>query len=215
VIDPRAAAPIRVVLITDRATCPTPEMLGKLAAILEAVPRGSVRVQVREKDLDGGPLLELVREVLAMARPRGAEVWVNDRADVALAASADGVHLPERGLAIADARALGLTVGCSRHSMDDALAAARDGADIVQLGPIWSTPSKQGVLEPLGPDALAVRLAVPLVAIGGIDSPERAREAARAGADAVAVIRAAWTSVDPAATIAAMCEAVTAGARRR
>ena len=60
------------------------------------------------QDLDGGPLLALVREVIAVARPRGAEVWVNDRADVALAASAEGVHLPERGLAIADARALGL-----------------------------------------------------------------------------------------------------------
>jgi thiamine monophosphate synthase len=51
---------------------------------------------------------------------------------------------------------------------------------------------------------------VPLVAVGGIDSPESARSAARAGADAVAVIRAAWTSADPAATIAAMVDAVAA-----
>lgn len=205
---------VRVVILTDRASCPIPEMLAKLAALLAAVPRGTVRVQVREKDLDGGPLLALVREVLALARPLGAEVWVNERADVALAASADGVHLPERGLAIADARALGLVVGCSRHSVDDALAAAQDGADVVHLGPIWATPSKHGVIEPLGPEALAMRLPVPLVAIGGIDSPDRAREAARAGADAVAVIRAAWASPDPAATIAAMVEAVTAGAKR-
>jgi thiamine-phosphate pyrophosphorylase len=194
---------IRVVVITDRTLCS--DLLARLAAILDAAPRGAVRVQIREKDLDGGPLLALAKDVLAIARPRGAEVWINDRADVALAAGADGVHLPETGLAIADARALGLAVGASRHSSAAALAAARDGADVVHLGPIWETPSKRGAL---GPDALAVRLAVPLVAVGGIDSPERAREAARAGADAVAVIRAAWCSDDPGKTIAALCAAV-------
>jgi thiamine-phosphate pyrophosphorylase len=200
---------IRVVAVTDRASCPIPEMLARLSAILAAVPRGSLRVQVREKDLDGGPLLALVRDILAIARPASAEVWVNDRVDVALAAGADGVQLPERGLSIAEARALGApAIGCSRHSIDGARQAARDGADVVQLGPIFATPSKQGVIEPLGVDVLGIRLGVPLVAVGGIDSPERAREAARAGADMVAVIRAAWASADPAATIAALVDAV-------
>lgn len=200
---------VRVVAITDRTLCPVPDMLVRLRAIFAATPRGSVRVQVREKDLDGGPLLALAREVIAIARPLGAEVWINDRVDVALAAGADGVHLPERGLAIAEARALGAkAIGCSRHSIEGARDAARDGADVVQLGPIFATPSKAGVIEPLGTGVLGVRLGVPLVAIGGIDSPERAREAARAGADAVAVIRAAWTSVDPAVTLAAICAAV-------
>lgn len=198
---------VRVVVVTDRATCPIPEMLAKLGAILDAVPRGAVRVQVREKELDGGPLLAFVRDAIAIARPRGAEVWVNDRVDVALAAGADGVHLPERGLAIALARTFGLPVGCSRHSVEGALAAAREDVDVIQLGPIWSTPSKAGVIEPLGVDALGVRVGVPLVAIGGIDSPARAREAAVAGANAVAVIRAAWASDSPA-VIAAMCAAV-------
>jgi thiamine-phosphate pyrophosphorylase len=200
---------VRVVLVTDRASCPIPAMLDRLAAILAAVPRGSVRVQVRDKALDGGPLLTFTRQVLAIARPRGAEVWVNDRADVAVAAGADGVHLPERGLAIADARLLGLPIGCSRHSVSGALAAARDGADLVQLGPIWATPSKAGMGEPLGLAALAVRLPVPLVAVGGIDSPERVRAARTAGADAVAVVRAAWTTPDPASTITAFVAAAS------
>lgn len=200
---------IRVVAITDRASCPVPEMLARLRAILAAVPRGSVRVQVRDKELDGGPLLALVKDVFAIARPAGAEVWVNDRVDVALAAGADGVHLPERGLSIAEARALGApAIGCSRHSIEGARQAARDGADLVQLGPIFATPSKQGVIEPLGVEVLALRLGVPLVAVGGIDSPERARDAARAGADAVAVIRAAWATRDPAAAIAALVAAL-------
>lgn len=168
-----------------------------------------VRFQIREKDLDGGPLLAFARALLPLARVSGAEVWLNDRVDVALAAGVDGMQLPEHGLSIADARALGgsLAIGCSRHSAAGAIEAAGE-ADVVQLGPIFATPSKQGILEPLGVDALGLRLGVPLVAVGGIDSPSRAREAAAAGADSVAVIRAAWTSEDPAATIAALCAAV-------
>jgi thiamine-phosphate pyrophosphorylase len=214
---------VRVVVVTDRATCPIDEMLAKLARILAAAPRNTVRVQVREKDLDGGKLLGFVRDAIALARPLGAEVWVNERVDVAAAAGADGVHLPERGMSIAEARAtlaamtlpdggsgVRVRIGCSRHSVGGALEAAHEGADVVHLGPIWATPSKAGVIEPLGLAPLAARLDVPLVAIGGIDSPERAREAARAGARAVAVIRAAWASADPAATIAAMCTSLEA-----
>jgi thiamine-phosphate pyrophosphorylase len=206
---------IRVVLITDRSLCPAPEMLARLGTILAAVPRGSVRVQIREKTLDGGPLLALVQDAIAIARPLGTEVWVNDRADVALAAAADGVHLPETGLAIADARALmrGFGgVGCSRHSREAAIAAASDGADVVHLGPIWATPSKTG--EPLGTDQLDLRLGIPIVAVGGVDSAERAAEAVRAGADAVAVIRAAWTTADPVTAIAAIVTAAMQAGHR-
>ncbi len=196
---------IRVVAITDRSLRPIEDMLDRARVI--ASP--DVRFQIREKDLDGGPLLAFARALLAIARRAGAEVWLNDRVDVALAAGVDGVQLPEHGLAIAEARALGvLALGCSRHSREGAREAAASGADVVQLGPIWATPSKQGILEPLGTSALELRLGVPLVAVGGIDSAERARDAARGGADAVAVIRAAWTSEDPAATIAALAAAV-------
>src|SRR5690349_17852241 len=121
----------RLLIITDRRRFASEEIAGRLAAIFAAVPRGSVAVQVREKDLEGRHLLVLAREVIDVARPAGAEVWVNDRVDVAVAAGADGVHLPERGLSIADARAAGAKrVGVSRHSRElDA-----DGADVVQLG---------------------------------------------------------------------------------
>ena len=94
-------------------------------------------------------------------------------------------------------------VGCSRHAVEAVLAAARSGVDIVQLGPIFATPSKAAFGAPRGVAAItAARIALDaaglttrLVAVGGIDSPTRAREAREAGADAVAVIRAAW-SVD-------------------
>ncbi len=196
---------IRVVAITDRKLCSLDELLERARVI--ASPE--VRFQIREKDLDGGPLLAFARALLAIAKPLGSEVWLNDRVDVALAAGVDGVQLPEHGLAIAEARALGARVlGCSRHSREGVREAVASGADVVQLGPIWATPSKQGILEPLGTSALELRLGVPLVAVGGIDSPARARDAVRGGADAVAVVRAAWTSEDPAATIAALCSAV-------
>jgi thiamine-phosphate pyrophosphorylase len=185
--------------------------------MLAGVPRGSVLIQVREKDLDGGPLLRLVHEVIEVARPAGARVFVNDRVDVALAAGADGVHLPERGLSIADARAAitavgrELAIGCSRHSAAAVIEAAQQGAELVQYGPIWATPGKD---TPIGVEALKLDLAASrLVAVGGIDGPARARMAALAGAEAVAVIRAAWQS--PPNLIGQLVEAVEAGVRAR
>jgi thiamine-phosphate pyrophosphorylase len=204
-----AARAIRVVAVSDRRLMVSSELLASgdwpaiAAAFGAAVERavagcvvGSVVVQVREKDLDGGPLLALVRA----AQPF-APVVVNDRIDVALAAGAIGVHLPERGFAVEDARALvpSLLIGVSRHA-----APGETGADIVHLGPIWATPSKPTAI-PLGEAALAApRGDAVLVAVGGIDSPARATAAAAAGADAVAVIRAAWTGASLAPYVAAV-----------
>lgn len=195
-------APIRVVAITDHRRMGTTRE-DYSAAIERAVrgcPPGSVLVQIREKGLDGGTLLDLVR----IAR-RYARVIVNDRVDVALAADAQAVHLPEAGLAVADARALFAgVIGVSRH---DPAAIASTGADLVHLGPIFETPSKPG-LAPLGLEVLGTaRGAARLVAVGGIDSPARAREAAQAGADAVALIRAAWSG----ASLVPFVTAVDAG----
>ena len=233
----------RVVVITDRRLFGSEEIAGRLAAILRAVPRGSVAIQVREKDLDGGPLLALVREIQEVAQPSGAPIWINDRLDVALAANVHGVHLPEHGLSIDQALTIcasvaatshdssfayeesveldvrsalaarqGLAIGCSRHTREAVIAAATTGASLVQLGPIWATPGKS---TPLGPAVLSVRRELPphvaLVAVGGIDRAQRAREAALAGADAVAVIRAAWEGDRAPQRIAELVEAVEAG----
>lgn len=206
---------VRVIAITDRRRMVPPDLLAVgdgpaiaaafAAAIERAVagcPAGSVVVQVREKDLDGGPLLALVRA----AQPF-APVLVNDRLDVALAAGAWGVHLPERGLPLDDARTLApsLVVGVSRH------APGAVPADLLQLGPVWPTPSKPGAPS-LGEAALAAPHGpAVLVAVGGVDSPERATAAAAAGAAAVAVIRAAWAG----GSLAPLVAAVDAGRARR
>jgi thiamine-phosphate pyrophosphorylase len=202
---------LRVVAISDRRLMVPAELLaGDWSAVARAfgaaVARavagcaaGSVVVQIREKDLDGGLLLQLVRA----AQPF-APIIVNDRVDVALAAGAAGVHLPERGLAIADARALApsLLVGVSRHASP--LDRHAEGPDLIQLGPIWPTPSKPTV-PGLGEAALAWPHApAALVAVGGIDTPARASAAAAAGAAAVAVIRAAWSGASLAPFVAAV-----------
>jgi thiamine-phosphate pyrophosphorylase len=207
---------LRVVAITDRRLMVPGDLLASgdwpaiAAAFGRAIARavagctpGSILLQIREKDLDGGPLLHLVRAALKFA-----PTLVNDRLDVALAASAHGVHLPECGLPLADARALApsLVIGVSRHAapLDDTTA------DLIHLGPIWPTPSKP-TATPLGEAALAHRPGnALLVAVGGIDSPSRAQLAAASGASAVAVIRAAWSG----ASLAPFVAAVNAGLTR-
>jgi thiamine-phosphate pyrophosphorylase len=173
----------RLVAITDRRAMP-----GGFAAAIAA--SGVAVVQVREPDLDGGELLVLVRAAVAT----GVRVIVNDRLDVALAASAWGVHLPERGMTVRDARAVapaGFAIGCSRHTVAATRAALDDGADWVQLGPVFETPGKG---PPLGVEVLreACRGGGAVVAVGGFDSVARARLAWEAGATAVAAIRAVW-----------------------
>jgi thiamine-phosphate pyrophosphorylase len=191
---------VHVVVITDHQLCADP--IERVAAI-SAIP--NVAFQVREKDLDGGALLALARSIVHAAN--GAPVWINDRVDVAMLAGATGVHLPEAGMPIAVAKQLAptLMIGASRHSAATAREAADAGADIVQLGPLFSTPGK----TPIDRAAFATKLRSKLIAVGGITGPDEARAAIRAGADAVAVIRAAWISDDPVAAIAAIARAVS------
>ncbi len=192
-----------LVAITDLTLCAGPALRARVAAIAAAVPAGALAVQLRARHLGGAALYATAVELRAVTRAVGAALWVNDRLDVALAVEADGVHLPEAGLPVATARAIapGLAIGVSRHRAD-----LDEEVDLVQLGPIWSTPSKAGMGEPLGSAALAAarpRIAGQLVAVGGIDDPARVAAAIAAGADAVAAIRAWWCSDDPGAVAAA------------
>ena len=196
----------RLVIVTDRRlVADTADLCARLDAMLGAAP---ALVQVREKDLGGRALLGLVEAVLSVARPRGAPVLVNDRLDVALAARADGVHLPEDGIGIADARRAAaavdrtILVGCSRHDAAGVRRAAQDGADLVLYGPVFATPGKGA---PIGVAALREVAGTPgLCAIGGIDDAARAAEVRAAGVPAVAAIRALWTAADPAAAARAL-----------
>lgn len=197
-----------LVAITDLALCAGPALTARVAAIAAALPPGALAVQLRAKHLGGAALYAAAVELRAATRAAGAALWIDDRLDVALAVDADGVHLPEAGLPIAAARAAAprLAIGVSRHRPDLAVDVA-----LVQLGPIWATPSKAGMGAPLGPAALTAarpQVAGTLVAVGGIDGPARVAAAIAAGADAVAAIRAWWQADDPAAVATAWWHAI-------
>jgi thiamine-phosphate pyrophosphorylase len=167
-----------------------------LPAFLEATVSGGVDlVQVREKDLPDGRLLELLEEAREVTRSLGVPLVVNDRPDLAVLVGADFVHVGQDDLPVAAARRFGLPVGLSTHSPEQ-LAAA--DADYVGVGPVYATPTKEG--RP-GVGLAYVRHAaeharVPWFAIGGIDEANVA-EVVAAGAERIAVVRALGEAADP------------------
>ena len=194
-----SSSSFRALLITDGFDDDTPN---RVAAALRELPDAAV--QLRAKRLDGAALYAAAQKL------RFAPILlVNDRADIALAAGCDGVHLPARGLPVADARALigARLVGVSTHSRDEAIAAVRAGADYVVFGPVWPTGEKQAAV---GLDALAevVRACAPMpvFALGGVDA-ERARAAIAVGAR-VACIGAVLGRQDAAAGARALAAAI-------
>jgi thiamine-phosphate pyrophosphorylase len=210
----------RLYVITDRRATGGRDLIEVIAAVVAAVPPGAVMVQVREKDLSARALFELVIALRAVTVARGCALLVNDRLDVALAAGADGVHLPERGMDVAAARGVagpGMIIGASTHGPGAAAAAARAGADVIVCGPVWDTPSKAGYGPPLGLDALAraargvAGSGSLLYALGGATTPGRARQARQAGAYGVAGIRAFMAAADPGDAAARLYQATSAG----
>jgi|FaiFalFF_MnMetaG_3_1042247.scaffolds.fasta_scaffold01016_10 thiamine-phosphate diphosphorylase len=185
-------------LVTNRHLYPSPDAL--VEAVAQAVDGGVDLVQVRERDLPGGPLLALALRLREATLGR-ALLFINDRADVALLCAADGVHLPEAGLPPGAVRRLvgdRLLVGASVHSVDAGRRAAEEGAHFLLAGTIFPSPSHPGQ-EAAGVGLLtALRRAVrvPLLAIGGI-TPHNAPECIAAGAEGVAVITAILGQPDP------------------
>lgn len=182
-----------------------------------AIDGGARVVQVRMKSAPAGEVLEAARRIVALARGR-ALVLVNDRADLALLAGADGVHLGDEDLPVAEARRLvgpDLLVGRTTRTLEEARAAIRDGADHVGYGPIFPSRTKPLAIPPRGLDglrAVAAALGAPVVAISGIDL-SNAGEVGRAGAACAAVVEAVFGAGDPAENAARLAAAFEAGRR--
>ena len=160
-------------------------MLERIGAAFTA---GVDYVQIREKGLPTRDLFRLVEGAAAVRR--SGRLLVNDRADVALACGADGVHLPAERLPASQIRALagqGFLVGVSCHSIEEVERTAGEGADFAALGPIFITPGKGPPLG-LAPLELAARLPIPVLALGGV-TLENARLCLDAGAAGIAGIR--------------------------
>ena len=174
------------------------------ARIVEAALEGGASIiQLRKKTM---PMLEQYRLALALrilTREHEALLIINDHADLAIAADADGVHLGQDDLPPDAVRALpgfeGRLIGRSTHSLAQAQLAVHEGVDYVAVGPVYPTPTKEG--RPAVGTALVSRVAGvidrPFVAVGGIDH-DNAAGVVEAGAPAIAVVRAVYDAPDPA-----------------
>jgi len=190
-LDPRI---LRLVAITDDAQDRRGTLVDRMAA---AVRGGATSVQVRLKTASPREVVEITRAIMTRT---SVPVIVNDRADIALAAGAAGVHVGEADLPVAAIRRFApaeFIIGASLGS-DTELANAKD-ADYVGIGPVYGSDSKSDAGRAIGVDGferLAGRVEVPSVAVGGITA-ERALQITMHGAVGVAVINAILRADDP------------------
>jgi thiamine-phosphate pyrophosphorylase len=161
-----------------------------LQFVERAVGEGVDMIQVREKHLPARELLEVARRAVALADGTGVQVLVNTRVDVALAAGADGVHLPEDSIAPARWREIvpeGFLIGASCHTIANLQRAEAEGADFAVFGPVFPSPGKGA---PIGVAGLAEGIRstrLPVYALGGVNG-ENAVACLHAGAAGVAAI---------------------------
>jgi thiamine-phosphate pyrophosphorylase len=172
--------------ITDRQSCGG----NVLPFVAAAVADGVDYIQVREKDLPTRALVELVRQAVRLTERTQTKVLVNERADVAIAAGAHGVHLPGDSPPPAAYKPLfeGKSVAVSCHSAAEVQKAAAEGADFVVFGPVFESPGKGGSV---GLEALAEACratSIPVLALGGITLTNK-ESCMRAGAAGIAGIR--------------------------
>jgi thiamine-phosphate pyrophosphorylase len=182
---PAASPGFSLLAISDRGSLPHP--LEPWLRALAAAESGAV--QIREKDLEDGALYDLAR-LARETLPPPRRLLINGRVDVALAAGADGVHLPADGLPVAALRARfgpGVLLGRSTHRVEEVERARDEGADYVTFGPVYETPGK-GAPVGLGELARAAAAGLPVYALGGV-TLERFGELAGAGAAGIAAIR--------------------------
>ncbi|MGH9407590.1 MAG: thiamine phosphate synthase [Terriglobia bacterium] len=172
-----------------------------LAGVVDSLLAAGVRlIQYRDKSIRSKSLYAGSLAVRERIRQCGGKLIVNDRADVALAAGADGVHLGQDDLPGSLARKIlgARLIGLSTHSLEQIRHAALEPVDYVAFGPIFATASKERADPIVGLEGLAeARKATrkPMVAIGGI-TLENARAVISSGADSVAVIGALMNAPD-------------------
>lgn len=206
----RARPDLRLIVITDRAAASPRDLEDLVRACLEA---GAPAVQLRDKAATARELHEQAERLRALTARHDALLFINDRADVALATGADGVHLGPGDLPVNAARRIlppGFLIGYSTDDPAEARDAEAAGAAYLGCGAVFRTASKEEAAgEQIGPRGLAevVRaVSIPVVGIGGI-RPENIGEIAAAGAAGAAVIHAVMAAADPAEAVRRLLEA--------
>ena len=184
-------------VVTPRPSCSREELLDRTE---RALGGGVELLQLRAKDWEARPTLELGERMLALARRHGVPFFLNDRPDLAALLGADGVHLGQEDLTPGEARRFFAgVVGRSTHRPEQALRALEEGVNYLSIGPIWETPTKPG--RPAAGLAY-VRWAAenlgerPWFAIGGIDLGNLA-QVLEAGARRIVVVRAILDAPNP------------------
>lgn len=197
---------LRLYLVTDQSSAGGRTLTDVVAA---AVQGGVTCVQLREKQLNTRDFFAQAIAFKALLAPHHIPLVINDRIDVALACGAQGVHLGQGDMPVAQARRLlppDVFIGWSVETMDDVARSASLSVDYLGVSPIHATPTKADTQAPWGLDGLRkVRsaTALPLVAIGGIHAGN-ARAVLAAGADGLAVVSALCSAPDPCAAAAAL-----------
>ena len=188
-------------LVTDRDQTGGRDLLWVLERALE----GGVRaVQLREKDLGGRELFVLAEKTRRLCERYQANLFVNDRVDVALGVDADGVHLGGDSMPVRAARELlgaEKLIGVSTHSINEASEAEREKADFILFGPVYFTASKAAYGEPQGLGRLkkvVEKISLPVYAIGGV-KVENIAEVKETGVRGIALISAVLSASDPRA----------------
>ena len=195
----------RLYVIVDRAAVGTRDVADVAE---EAIRGGADVIQLRDKAASTRQLHQEALRVRAVTKAAGIPLIINDHVDIAHAVGADGVHLGQDDLPIAAARAIlgpNRLIGRSTHSLEQAIAAELDGADYIGVGPIFPTPTKPGS-QSVGVDLIrqvALRLSVPFVCIGGIDTTTL-QSVLSAGAERIAVVRAVCGAANPHEAAAAL-----------
>lgn len=184
-----------------------------LGVVAAAVTAGAPVVQVRAKGCTDRVLYDFACRVAELCSTTGATCIVNDRVDVALAVGAAGTHLGAQDLPITAVRRVAgpdHLVGGTARDPERAAAIVASGADYLGVGPVYSTLTKAGLPDPLGPTtirAVAAAVDVPVIAIGGITVAQVPALLA-AGAHGVAVVTAISDAPDPAAATRALLQAL-------
>jgi thiamine-phosphate pyrophosphorylase len=187
---------------------------GLLEVMEEALQGGADIIQLRDKTAGKRELLEKARALRALTRQYGVPFIVNDHVDVALLAEADGVHLGQDDLPLAEARKLlgpDKIIGISTHRIEEARAAEEGGADYIGVGPVFATNTKPRArpVTTAYVRQVAAEIRIPWVAIGGI-TPDNVEEVLAAGARRISAVGAIVGSADVRGTCRRFVEKIKA-----
>ncbi len=201
IIMPGTISRLEFVLITNRKICKS----GLTEVVRQAAAGGIGAVQLREKDLNTKDLYTLAKGLREITEELNLNLIVNDRADIAMAIDADGVHLGWQSLDIKTVRNIvgdKKLIGFSAHNLQEAIMAHDEGADYITISPVFKTSYKDYSVSPLGVvkiKEIKEQVNIPVIALGGINE-NNVDEVLGNGADGIAVMSTVLLSENPSQT---------------